>query len=191
VILADGYGTIPSEILPTLIIRRDGRQTVYRAVIEPVRGESVLRKVEALGDGGDGAGVRIRRADGGVRYFAVAYREGKCRLGEAVLDGGHGAAAFGPDGSLQWMQLAGTKRFGVGEFGISSDRAVALGLRADGRGYRLTNLGEAATLWLRLPGLASSARILGASGEEMASRQADKGLEVHLDRGASLVVSPE
>lgn len=149
IILTEGIGTIPAQKVPTAIVRRHARDTIYRSVVEPFEKESRIARIEDLSSERT-SGVRIRMTDGSIRVHVIA--DGLAKFGEIVLSRGVASASFDASGRLEWLQFSGGKEMIAGDARISMESEGSVWLCRDGKHWRLGVVSGSDTLRVRLPG---------------------------------------
>jgi len=111
------------------VVRRQGKETVFAAVIDPFRGQDAVRSVERFAVEGPvpAFGLRVRRADGGTDIIIVRYDPQTAGAPAGASTG----AGYSTDGLVSIVRLS--------RWGRVLSAGMAGGTMLTGRGVRLTS----------------------------------------------------
>ena len=144
IITGDGLGPQIDETMPLLIARSTRRDTIFKAVLEPFRGEPSIRRVEELAvervssfapgsrqQGTEGVGLKVEKRDGAHHCFLLGYAWGVKRFGDITFNGQLAFLSYAQEacdeGALpSFLCATHTSRLERGGFRLRADKMISL-----------------------------------------------------------------
>ena len=144
IITGDGLGPQIDETMPLLIARSTRRDTIFKAVLEPFRGEPSIRRIEELAvervssfapgsrqQGTEGVGLKVEKRDGAHHCFLLGYAWGVKRFGDITFNGQLAFLSYAQEacdeGALpSFLCATHTSRLERGGFRLRADKMISL-----------------------------------------------------------------
>ena len=158
IVTGDGLGPHIDESTPMVIARSAKRDTVFKAVLEPFRGEPSISRVKEMAvermssfppgsrqQGTEGVGLKVEKQDGAHHCFLLGYAWGVKRFDDIVFNGQMAFLSYeqrdDDEGVLpSFVCATHTSRLERGQFRLRADRMISLHMQRVAPGeYVLTN----------------------------------------------------